>query len=295
MDIRTKISFSAVILICCAVSTISLCVYSTKKDVIANMNITFLDVGQGDATFIELPTGEQILIDCAIDARIIEALSRVMPFYDRSIDMLLITHPDLDHYGGCIDVLQRFDVDRVVYTGLKKDQSFFRSFEQAIHKVIERGARYMKIEHRQVWEFDDVSVEVLFPDTSIEEIDFESNDTSIILLIRYGDASVLLMGDAELPLETYLVDMYGDMLDVDVLKAGHHGSDTSSIQRFVDTVTPDEVIVSAGAENTFGHPSKRVLKRFERAQARVWRTDTQGDIILKLTTSSIHVTTNPTN
>ena len=85
------------------------------------LRITFLDIGQGDATFIEFPNGEQMLVDCAEDGKILEALGRVMPYYDRDIDYLMITHPDFDHYGGCTDVLNRFEVKNIVYNGFKKE------------------------------------------------------------------------------------------------------------------------------------------------------------------------------
>ena len=105
---------------------------TTDKEEFENsVQITFLDIGQGDATFIEFPGDVQMLVDCAKDARILEALGRVMEFYDRSIDYLVVTHPDNDHYGGCIDVLKRFDVANIVYNGLKKEQDeMWREFWQ---------------------------------------------------------------------------------------------------------------------------------------------------------------------
>lgn len=248
--------------------------------------IHFLDIGQGDATFITFPDGQQMLIDCAIDNRIMEALSRAMPFYDRTLDFLVITHPDMDHYGGCIDVLNRYEVKHIVYTGAQKKNLFFTTFDEKLKSV---PSEYIQIDALRSWNIGGVDVQVLFPDKPIEDIDFDSNDTSIVLKMSYGDQDVLFTGDAEAELETYLVEKYSDQLDVEVLKAGHHGSDTSSNPDFLKVTKPDATVISVGEENKYGHPSGRVLKRFDRLGTNVWRTDTQGDIILHITTSTIHV------
>ncbi len=248
------------------------------------IEVTFLDIGQGDATFIQFSNGQQMLVDCSKDARVISALGRVMPFYDHHIDYLLITHPDLDHYGGCEEVLRRFDVDTVVYNGLRKEESdTWNSFFQAIE---DEGGVYYEISREESWEFDGTFIRFLYPDRPVTKND-ESNNTSIVFQIEYEGVSLLMMGDAEAELEEYLLGKYGDELDVDVLKLGHHGSNSSSIQDFVDITSPDYAIVSAGEGNRFGHPSLRVLKRLERAGAKVLRTDLMDDIIVEINNNGL--------
>ncbi len=263
------------------------------------LDITILDIGQGDATFIEFPDGQQMLVDCAIDARIIEALGRVMPFYDRDIEYLVVTHPDLDHYGGCIDVLKRFDVEHIVYNGMEKPyDDLWQEFNAAIEAHIQKGKLYTLAEEQFVWNISTTTINFLYPDHSIlddqnvpnVEKQTGANDTSIIMKLTYGDQDVLLTGDAEEDLEEYLIATYGEQLDVEILKAGHHGSKTSSIEEFVSSTSPETSIFSAGRNNKFGHPSPRVLKKFERASTTVWRTDVHGDILISLSTSSYHVT-----
>lgn len=252
------------------------------------VKIIFLDIGQGDATFIEFPDGQQMLVDCAIDGRILEALGRVMPYYDRDIDYLLITHQDLDHFGGCEEVLNRFEVKHIVYSGSQdKTNEMWQSFWEAKNN---EGAVYEEIQAEDVWTIASTSVHFLYPDHAIAQSDkipgfdgeINANNTSLVFRLDYGLSSLLMMADAEKELETYLLETYSDQLDVDILKIGHHGSDTSSIQEFIDVVTPKDAIASCGLDNKFGHPSRRVMKRVERASSTMWRTDLQGDILLEM-------------
>lgn len=261
----------------------------------AKLKMTFLDIGQGDATFIEFPDGQQMLVDCAVDGRILEALGRVMEYYDRDIDYLLITHPDLDHYGGCQEVLERFEVKHIVYSGLQKQyDQMWQSFWDA--KNVE-GAEYQEMQTEDVWTIASTSLHFLYPDHSIAQSEkipgfageVNANNTSLVFRLDYGKNSVLMMADAEKELETYLLETYGDQLDVDILKLGHHGSDSSSIQEFIDMTSPLHSIASCGLDNTFGHPSRRVLKRLERVSSTIWRTDLQGDIVLEMSSEGYEI------
>ncbi|MFA5813778.1 MAG: MBL fold metallo-hydrolase [Patescibacteria group bacterium] len=261
------------------------------------VKVTFLDIGQGDATFIEFPNGEQMLVDCAIDARIIEALGRTMEFYDKDIDYLVVTHPDLDHYGGCVDVLKRFAVKKIVYNGLRKEyDGMWKEFWQAI---ADEGGEYVELKKEDVWNIASTTLHFLYPDHSIvadakipgssEETD--ANNTSVVFKLSYGEMDVLLTGDAEAELEKYLLQTYGDQLDVEILKAGHHGSAGSSIQEFIEKTSPAHTIFSAGKENTYGHPSLRIIRRAERVGSKTWRTDTMGDIMMVIKREGIDVDT----
>ena len=264
----------------------------TEQD--AGIHVAFLDVGQGDATFITFGDGQQMLVDCGIDTRVIEQLGEVMPFYDRSLDYLVVTHPDADHYGGCIDVLKRFDIGHIVYTGYQKPKSqFWHVFDQTLAEYRAAGGGYTEVTHRQQWEIASTTIDFLYPTQEISTFRFadgdapSSNDTSIIMKLTHGTQEMLLMADAEEPLELYLSDVYGDLLDVEVLKAGHHGSGSSSITPFLEHVTPDVAIISSGKDNPYGHPSGRVLKRFERFGTDVYRTDQDGTVHVFMTADDV--------
>ncbi|MBT5262425.1 MAG: MBL fold metallo-hydrolase [Candidatus Magasanikbacteria bacterium] len=260
------------------------------------LRVAYLDVGQGDATFITFPNNQQMLIDCAVDGRILEALGREMPFHDKTIDYLLITHPDKDHYGGCIDVLKRFDVDHIVYSGVKKDHVFFHTFENA---MFEEGAQYHQVVGEHVWHIASTTLHFLYPDHNLEDNHFLPgakkdtgyNNTSIVFSLEYAGKTFLFTGDAESELEEYLLSKYGQELDVDVLKAGHHGSGGSSVQAFIEKVTPIHTIFSAGKQNTYGHPSPRIMNRVARVGSEIWRTDLQSDILVYILSSEKYYVT----
>jgi competence protein ComEC len=250
------------------------------------LEITFLDIGQGDATFITFTNGQQMLIDCAIDARILEALGRAMPFYDRTIDYIVVTHPDQDHYGGCIDVIDRYDIETIVYNGYEKEETvFYHAFMDAVESS---GAELQILTEPTRVIIGETVIDYLYPitdlsiDPDVPGFDKEtgSNNSSIVIYIDHGDTEILLTGDGETELEEFLLREYGMMLDIDILKAGHHGSSSSSIEPFVEVTTPSHVVFSAGADNKYGHPTARVLKRFERTGSTVWRTDIMGDIVV---------------
>ncbi len=270
---------------------------SSLETTTGTLQMTFLDIGQGDATFIVFPDGRQMLVDCAIDARILEALGRVMPYYDRTLDYLVVTHPDLDHYGGCVDVIKRFEIGNIIYNGYMKDQSdMWQTFWEAAHA---EGNAYYELAQPETWEIASTTVHFLYPDHSIarnpnvpgHEKDTGSNNSSIILKLTYGNVDTLLLADSEAELEEYLVESYPDILDVEVLKAGHHGSAGSSIPEMIEKTTPLHTIFSAGLGNKFGHPSLRVIRRVERVGSEVWRTDTQGDILVKTDGEELDVET----
>lgn len=261
------------------------------------LRVSFLDIGQGDASFIEFSDGQQMLVDCSYDARIIEALGRVMDFYDKTIDYLVVTHQDSDHYGGCIDVMKRFQVLNIVYNGLKKEgDNYWNYFNYIMQEEIKSGAIYHEINKPEGWDVAGASVNFLYPDHSISENasvpgaqEANANDTSIVMKVEYGSKSILLTGDAGLELENYLIGRYGEDLDVDVLKVGHHGSESSSGVDFLSIVSPEISIISVGGNNEFGHPSRRVLKRLERMGGKIWRTDVESDIIIDIKKDRVYV------
>ncbi|MBH41507.1 MAG: hypothetical protein CL685_02235 [Candidatus Magasanikbacteria bacterium] len=262
---------------------------SVTKEKSTGIQIIFLDIGQGDATFIIFPDGRQMLVDCSLDGRIGEALGKYMPFHDKTIDYLVITHPDLDHYGGCIDVLRQFEVAHILYNGSEKQGSdYFRVFTQHVEA---EEAEYTIIDSVVSWEIASTTLRFLYPDHNIQynpkipgiEKEVSTNNTSLVFLLDYGQKSMLFPGDAEHELESYLITQYGKELDVDILKASHHGAAGSSIIPFVKITSPVHTIFSAGRSNRYNHPSRRIIKRFERNGSKTWRTDTQGDILIHIT------------
>lgn len=230
--------------------------------------LNFLDVGQGDATFIEFKNGTQALVDCGKTAKVLEELGRVMDFRDKSIDYLIVTHPDNDHYGGCIDVLERFDVANVVYNGQQKNEDFYNEFSDRVEK---EGSTFNIIKSEERLELGSDIIDFIFPDGTLIP-NPSDNNSSVVFLLESGGKKALFTGDMEKELEVHLIEKFGDKLDVDILKVGHHGSDSSSSQNFVDIVSPFYSVIPVG-KNKYGHPSLRVIRRLERMGGQVFRTD----------------------
>lgn len=223
------------------------------------MTVAFLDVGQGDSIYIESPSGIQVLIDAGPNKAVLRELSDVMPFWDHSIDVLIATHPDLDHIGGFPEILDRFEVTSLIESGIDADTAAYREVarlvqtENAIIHTIERPQRISL--------GDGAVLDILFPERALLEID--PNAASLIVRLSYGETSFLFTGDAPVSIEEYVTELWGEELDVDVLKLGHHGSKTSSAESFLSVTSPDTVVISAGANNRYGHPHTEVLERLD--------------------------------
>ncbi len=228
------------------------------------LTVSFLNVGQGDAIFIEAPNKKQILVDGGGDATILRELGEVMPFYDRSIDIVVASHPDKDHIGGLVDVVQNFSVDQIIRSGVDSDTSTYKLFNSLIVRkdidehIAKRGMRIYIDEELGIY------ADVLHPAYDVSRVN-DKNDASIVLRIVYGDTEFLLTGDASVRIEKELITK-GDAQEIrsDVLKLGHHGSKTSSNIEFLQAVKPELAIVSAGCDNRYGHPHSEVVDRVEK-------------------------------
>ena len=251
-----------------------------REDSHGILTITFLDVGQGDSIYIEAPNGNQILLDGGPDKKILKALSRVMPFYDRSIDLLALTHPHLDHFGGFLSILSRYDVGGFVSSGTIHDTPEFKSLERSLGVPDSKyGKKIVVRRGTQIDMGDGVTLDVLLPDRDVTNT--KPHDGMLVMKLNYGKTSVMLTGDMEENLENYLVSFGGGKLKSDVLKVGHHGSHTSTSAQFLGYVSPTIAVISDGVGNSYGHPHKETLEILEKSGIQILRTDQSGTIILK--------------
>mgnify|MGYP003967617785 FL=1 len=241
------------------------------------LTVAFLDVGQGDAVYIEAPNGNQVLIDSGRSKAVLRELNKVMPFYDRSIDVLLATHPDQDHIGGFPDILKRYDVDFFLDSGRESDSAVYEEVLQLtvvddIKKIQARRGMVVMLD-------DDVHLNILFPDRDVRDV--ESNTASVITQLVYGETEFMLTGDSPKTIEEYLVMLDGENLESDVLKAGHHGSKTSSAEAFVGFVSPKYSVISAGKDNKYGHPHKDVIDVLNQFGSAILSTGDSGIIVFE--------------
>ena len=256
---KLRIPIIAGVLTTLGVAVLSLLLQDTSRS--DTLKVTFLDVGQGDATLIESPTGTQVLIDGGRDRSVLSELGKTLGYFDRHIDMIIATHPDMDHIGGLIDVLDRYEVDTILITENEGDTPAFEAFSE---RVLGENAKLYIARRGQVYNLGvgragSTTLTILFPDRDAR--DFESNASSIITRLTYGESEYLFTGDAPKEIESYLVTLDSNILDSDVLKLGHHGSKTSTGEDFLNAVTPDIGIVSAGKDNSYGHPHTEVTDR----------------------------------
>jgi competence protein ComEC len=237
------------------------------------LHVVFLDVGQGDAIYIETPSGRQVLIDGGpSETQVLAQLGNQMGFWDRTLDMVVLTHPDADHVNGLVPVLERFRVAAVVHRQIEMESE---TYDYWLQLVIDEGAVVYEGQAGLRLMLDEgLEMTVLHPGPKAWE---GPNDNSVVTRLTYGAVSLLLTGDIEAEVEEALVGARRDVpLQSTLLKLAHHGSCGSSTPEFLDAVDPELVVVSVGADNHFGHPCDEVLERL--GDLPVYRTDEQGAV-----------------
>jgi len=241
------------------------------------LHVSFLDVGQGDAIFIQTPGGRQILVDGGkYSSLLLDQLGREMPFWDKEIDILLATHPDEDHISGLAGLFDRYQVEQFITNGEEEEES--PAYEAMLQSAeVAQVPIHRALAGETVDMGDGVRLEILHPGPALSKE--QRNDNSVSIRLVYGDFSLLLTGDAEGSAERTMMES-GRPLQSLVYKAGHHGSRSSSNRSFLRAVQPQIIIISVGEENRYDHPHPEMLERAEEIGATVLRTDELGTIEL---------------
>jgi competence protein ComEC len=239
------------------------------------LKVVFFDVGQGDAILIKVGYLYQVLIDGGPGRKVLAGLSREMPWWDKRIDLIILTHPEKDHLEGLIGVLDSYEVENIVWTGVSKDtqlfQQWLRSVEQEDAKV-----RIAKAGQRIFVSL--AKINVLYPLENLEGSKVRNvNRTSVVTKLCFGQTSFLFPGDIYSSDERKLIEKGFD-LDANVLKLAHHGSKTSNSELFIQAVSPNIAVAQVGENNKYHHPHESVLETLEKYDVKLLRTDQQGDI-----------------
>lgn len=239
------------------------------------MEIYFLDIGQGDAIYVRTPSGRDMLIDGGRSASVLRRLSEVMPWDDRFIDVMIETHPDADHIGGLPSVFERYGVGVFMEPGIESNNSI----DDEVHRMAkEKSVPDILARRGMVVDFGDgATFDILYPNRNVSDVK-DPNDASVVGLMRFGSTSAMLTGDAPQSVEELLVGLDGSSLASEILKAGHHGSRTSSGELFVRAVNPRWAVISVGEGNTYHHPHDEVVGLFDRLGIMMARTDLEGTI-----------------
>jgi competence protein ComEC len=239
------------------------------------LQVSFLNIGQGDAALIESPTGNTFLIDGGPDKSILNALGRVLPFYDKTINAVLATHPDSDHVGGIPEVMKNYFVGEFVYTGATSSSGVFKELENEVSE------KNIKINIARAGEIFDLGggafLKILYPDKTPQGTD--TNEYSIVAELYYGDSTFMFTGDAPTDVLNGLAEKDGKELKSDVLKVAHHGSKNSLSPAFLSAVDPEYSIISAGKNNKYGFPNKEILDYLNGIKSQILATFDLGDII----------------
>ena len=255
----------------------------------SGLRVTFFDIGQGDSIFVETPQGHQILIDGGPNSAVIEKLGKAMPFWDKTIDLMVLTHPEADHISGLVDVFKQYAVQNVLWTGVEKDTNIFAVWERAL---LAEDARVIlaRAPQKLVWSQNSANafLEILYPDDSAIASVRAANNTSIISRLVFGGRSFLFTGDIEKTIEQKLVEEKNN-LHADVLKVPHHGSKTSSSESFLAALSPRIAVMQVGAKNRYGHPAEEVMERFAAFGIPVLRSDLNGDILITSDGTSLRI------
>jgi competence protein ComEC len=243
------------------------------------LTVIFLDVGQGDAIFIRTPNGQQVLVDGGPDPRVaLRAIGDAMPFWDRSLDAVILTHPHADHLNGLVRVLERYDVDLVGEAKLVSGQSQYVALRKLITANVD--TRIVMSEGQQLRTGDGVIITVLNPPSDLPAWTPDIiNNGSVVLRVTFGTVSFLLTGDIEQEAEAAML-VRGVPLRSTVYKAPHHGSKTSTSQAFLDAVAPTMAVISVGEDNRFDHPDDIMVARLRNAvgEENVLLTLEHGDV-----------------
>ena len=257
-----------------------------QRDVASNhVEIHMIDVGQGDGIAIRTPHDKWIVVDAGPASPTFDAgEKRVVPFLlrkgVRDIDALILTHPDLDHFGGARAVIRSLRVHDVYEPGVPIDKELFDAMLRA---AAERSTAWRIVRSGVTLEVDGLAVEFLHPDTVLLDASEAANDYSAVFRLTYGRFSALFLGDVSTAVEEMLVARYGASLDVDLLKVAHHGSATSTGAVLLSQTTPQVALVPVGRRNRYRHPNPGVIERLQQAGVQVLRTDLQGTVSLQIT------------
>lgn len=236
-----------------------------------------LDIGQGDALLLRTPSGENILIDGGPGETVLEELGAVLSPLDRTLDLVILTHPHEDHVAGLVAVLSRFKVDRVVLSAPIYENRTYDALIQLIHV---QSIPIAFADDDIDYVFGELNLDFVFPFEPFTGDSLDNvNNASPVILATWRDLSILLTGDAEQEVEAALLEAkMGNLLNADILKAGHHGSRSSSTTAFLEAVSPALMVISCGEGNSYGHPHKETLQKAEDMEIAVLRTDLDGRI-----------------
>ncbi len=247
-----------------------------------NTELYFFDVGQGDAELVILPGGVKILIDGGPNNRILNQISSILSPFERYFDLVILSHPQTDHFTGFIDVLKRYQVGIFISNGQRGTTQSFQDLEKTIkgNKI-----RTIILAEGDKIRYQDNYLDILSPSKN-SLLSNELNDATLVMKLNTQSVKTLFTGDISISIENYLLQKYD--LDIDILKVAHHGSKFSSDEKFLLNTSPKIAVIGVG-KNSYGHPTSEVLNKLASVGAQIFRTDKDGMIKLIINNSRINI------
>lgn len=245
------------------------------------LHVHILDVGQGDSVLLQSPSGKMILVDGGPDLKALEHLGNYFSFFNRTIDLLILTHPDLDHITAFPDVLKRYKIKALLLTGIQKNNA--PRYESFLYQLTEQHSSILLADPKKDIDMgDSLILDILWPPKeTVATNPSKANNTSIVIRALFGSGSILLTGDIEEKTERAILASGTDIRS-HILKVPHHGSRTSSSTGFLLAIQPTLAIVSSGRDNKYGHPHREIVERYHSFGIPIRNTAEEGTISLSL-------------
>ncbi|WP_158212346.1 MBL fold metallo-hydrolase [Natranaerobius trueperi] len=247
----------------------------TSENVNGELTAHFIDVGQGDAIFLETPCDSHVLVDAGENWEGETVVNYIKDLGINEIDKVVASHPHSDHIGGLSDVYEQLDVNVTYGSGYEHDTETFEEY----YELATENSRFEIATKGDELDIDCLDAKFLHPP---ENHTGEVHDVNLVLNVDFHGNSLLLTGDAEIPSEELMIQNNSEYLSSDILKVGHHGSSTSTGEEFLNEVSPEVAVIQVGVDNRYDHPHPEVLKRLKENNIEIYRNDAQGDIVITI-------------
>ena len=249
--------------------------------------VHMIDVGQADC-FLLVQDGMTAMVDCGTRSSGKDAVKYLNNLGITKLDYVIGTHPHDDHMGGMYDVITNFEIGKVIIPDSRDGDITANWYMKLMNELNTGDYEVHYAQEGEVFNLQDAIMHVLSAETDVSN----TNNYSIVLKVSFGQMDMIMTGDAETQIEEKILESGVD-IDAEILKAGHHGSDTSNSEEFLDAISPDYVLISAGLGNKHEHPIKEVMERFEERNIEVYRTDESGSVVVTITTDSVSFSCEP--
>jgi len=237
--------------------------------------IVFCDVGQGDGAYIRIKNKIDIIIDAGPDRKILNCLGKYMPFWDRKIELAILSHPNTDHYNGFFYLLDRYHLDKFITVNSPMTS---KTYKQLVKKIYEKKISYQFIETGDSFRVLNDDFIFYWPPKNFQSS--QDNDFSVVCLFEENEFKALFTGDAS----PFVLDRlsHQSLGKIDILKVPHHGSKNGLTKNFLQVISPRLAVISVGKNNPYGHPAKKILEMLKAENVKVKRTDKDGNIVFKI-------------